>query len=267
MEEVLEWLDVAAEFGFKTVQPVFFWANYTEEDFNILEKGLALHRLSAPVLGVYSDLLKWDRPTGAVFESTIQDLFTAASCAYRLNARYLATWCGTMGEYGTPCAENSKMETRQRFKAHQQKLLPMLEEHALTLLFEPWRDHVLADEFQTAEACRLDPDRFGVVLDPPNFISPAQWPRRCVRVREIVNALQPHIRMAHLKDIALDKEGQVELPMFGSGQLSGEIAKALRPYVGQIPIIAEHLETRNDVPALLDAVARSFYGKSRESFA
>jgi hypothetical protein len=51
-EEVETWLEAAAEYGIKTVQPAFFWGSYTGADFQRLAYTLEKLSLSAPVFGV-----------------------------------------------------------------------------------------------------------------------------------------------------------------------------------------------------------------------
>ena len=255
-EEVEKWLEAAAEYGFKTVQPVFFWANYTESDFDRLAKKLNQLQLSTVAFGVYSDLYKWDKPAGACFESTIEDLKLAASCAHKLDTMNLVSWCGTVGDFAAPTEANASEEVIATFKANQEKLLPTLIEHDVTFLFEPWRDHILADEKMTMDACQVSPDHYKAVIDFPNFISPEQWPQREERIAAITAALHSHAGIIHLKDMLINAEGTVELPMFGRGDLTSELAKAMEPYVGKYAIIAEHMQQPEDLPELIESVWR-----------
>lgn len=257
-DEVETWLTAAAAHGFKTVQPVFFWAGYAQQDFERLAGTLDKLGLSAPVFGVYSDLYKWDRPVGAIFESTIEDLKLAASCSRLIGAESLVTWCGTVGGFAEAHPDHASSRVQETFRQHQQKLLPVLVEHEVALLFEPWRDHILGDETLTADACRLQPDSFKAVLDLPNFISPEQWPERVNRIDSIIQKLSPHIGVVHLKDMLVNAEGAVELPMFGRGQLTRELAEAYKPFIGRYPIIAEHLSSPEDLPELIDSVSDAF---------
>lgn len=257
-EEVEHWLEAAAKYGFKTVQPAFFWANYRREHFIQLKQRLDQLGLSADAFGVYSDILKRDEPAGAVFESTCADLQTAADCAHLLDTRFLVSWCGTAGDFATPCDANQKSENKARLFAHLKQLEPTLKTNNQQLLFEPWRDHILGDEHMTAEACRLNPERLGVVLDPPNFISPEQWPNRTERVSSIVAALTRHIGIIHLKDMLVNEDSTVELPVFGRGELTQALANSIRPFIGKHPVIAEHMTAPDDLPELLENVQRYF---------
>ena len=96
------------------------------------------------------------------------------------------------------------------------------------------------------------------MIDPPNFISPYQWDQREERIRSVLNTLKPHIGILHLKDMLINVEGQVELPMFGRGKLTNELASAYQSFIGKNPIVAEHLGSPEDIPELLDNVACNF---------
>ncbi|MEX0325686.1 MAG: sugar phosphate isomerase/epimerase family protein [Puniceicoccaceae bacterium] len=257
-EEVGNWLEAAAEYGFKTVQPVFFWDGYSAGDFERLAAKLKELGLSAPVFGVYSDLYKWDQPVGAIFESTIEDLKVAAANAATIGAENLVTWCGTVGGFAEAHPDNRSPEALATFKRHQERILPVLQEAGVALLFEPWRDHILGDEILTAKACQVDPGHFKAVLDFPNFISPDQWPDKGNRIEAIATTLAPHIGVVHLKDMLVNEKGEVELPMFGRGELTRELARAIKPFAGQKTIIAEHLGSPDDIPELIESVSRHF---------
>lgn len=254
MEEVDKWLDAAAEYGFKTVQPVFFWNGYTEADFDHLAAKLDTLDLSAVALGVYSDVYKWDQGVGACFKSTMEDFKLSTASANKINTRNLISWCGTTGDFAAPCEENSSEATCAKFKANQEKLLPTLKEHDVALLFEPWRDHILGDENLTADACAISLEHYQAVIDYPNFISPEQWPEREQRITTIHQVLAKHIGVIHLKDMQINDEGAVELPMFGKGELTQELTNALKPYVGKVPIVAEHFASPDDLPELLENI-------------
>lgn len=258
LEEVEKWLEAAAEYGFKTVQPVFFWKGYSDSDFDRLAAKLDELGLSAVGFGVYSDLYKWDKPAGACFESTIEDLKVAAANASKLGTKNLVSWCGTVGDFAAACPENASDEVRATFKANQEKLLPTLIENDVAFLFEPWRDHILGDEHQTAAACSIDPDRYKAVIDFPNFISPEQWLERQSRIASIASTLESHIGVVHLKDMTVKDDGSFELPMFGQGAFTQELADAIKPYVGKYPIVAEHMQSPEDLQEMLEQINRYF---------
>jgi hypothetical protein len=182
----------------------------------------------------------------------------AAACAGSVGIKSLVSWCGSVGGFAEPHPENRSDGTVQIFRQNQERLLPVLKENGVSLLFEPWLDHVLGDENLTAIACMVDREHFKAVLDLPNFISPAQWPDRKKRIGEIRSTLSHHVGVVHLKDMLVNDEGVVELPMFGRGELTWELAEAYKPFVGNTVIIAEHLPSTGDIPELLESVLAHF---------
>jgi sugar phosphate isomerase/epimerase len=257
-EEVDEWLEAAAQFGFKIVQPSFFWSGYSPGDFTLLKQRLDKLGLEAAAFGVYCDIYKWDKPIGAVFESTGADLEVAIRHAAVIGSPHVVSWCGTDGEYGQPCAANRTAGVRQAFTDHLRRIQPLLNETKVKLLFEPWREHILGDEGTTAELCRSHAPVLGAVLDCPNFISTGQWGERLVRIQSIQEQLGPHAGIIHLKDMTVYGPDRFMLPLFGRGDLTVELASAYRPFMGRIPIIAEHMASPDDLPELLESVEMHF---------
>ena len=78
-------------------------------------------------------------------------------------------------------------------------------------------------------------DRIGLLLDPPNFISPDLYPRRDEELRRPFRELGDRIQMVHLKDMKLNPTGRsVDLPGPGGGEMNyplliSEIRKLDRP--------------------------------------
>ena len=257
-DEVGEWLEAAAAFGFKMVQPSFFWSGYTADDFIRLKQRLDKLGLKAVAFGVYSDLYKWDQPIGAVFEGTCADLETAIRSAGIIGSPHVVSWCGTDGVYGQPCAKNRSSGVLERFEQQLRRIRPVLREAKVKLLFEPWREHILGDEAITSRICQsLAPD-FGVVLDCPNFISTDQWDDRNVRIKSIQYQLHSYVSIIHLKDMTVLGPDRFKLPVFGCGDLAAELAQAYRPYAGKIPIIAEHMASPDDLPGLIESAEKHF---------
>jgi len=64
-------------------------------------------------------------------------------------------------------------------------------------------------------------DRVGLLLDPPNFISPALYPKRDEEIRRMFRELGGRIHLVHLKDMKLNASGQsVDLPGPGGGEMN-----------------------------------------------
>ena len=64
-------------------------------------------------------------------------------------------------------------------------------------------------------------DRIGLLLDPPNFISPDLYPKRDEEMRRLFRELGDRIQIAHFKDMKLNPTGQsVDLPGPGGGEMN-----------------------------------------------
>jgi sugar phosphate isomerase/epimerase len=85
--------------------------------------------------------------------------------------------------------------------------------------------------------------RVGLLLDPPNFITPALYSKREDEMRRLFRELGDRIHLAHLKDLKLNVTGQsVDLPGPGGGEMNyplliSQIRKLGRP----LPCIIEHI--------------------------
>lgn len=258
MDQVETWLKAAQEHGFATVQAAFHWTGYDEDDFNQLAALLNKYSLRCPSFGVYSSLLKWEEPMAEFFATNGHDLETAIRSGSQIGATTVVAWAGSQGDFIEPDPRNQTPESRQQLEANLRRLFPLLEEHQIRLLFEPWREHVLANETETAALCARHPNTLGAVLDPPNFLAPQDWKQRSERVARIATTLHPHTGLLHLKDMSVTAGGGFELPMFGGGNLSQEIAQAFRPFLGHAPIIAEHVGSPAQLPNLLAQVQAAF---------
>lgn len=256
--KVETWLQAAQTNGFQTVQAAFHWTGYGEGECDQLASLLQKYDLNCPSFGVYSNLLKWEEPMAEFFATNGSDLETAIRCASRIGAKTVVAWAGSQGDFIAPDPRNQTPESRQQLEDNLQRILPLLQEHQVQLLFEPWREHVVANETETAALCAKHSAALGAVLDPPNFISPQDWEKRGERVTAIATTLQKYTGLVHLKDMSVTPEGGFELPMFGGGDLGQEIATAFRPYRHHVPVIAEHVGSPEQLPELLTQVQQAF---------
>ena len=91
---------------------------------------------------------------------------------------------------------------------------------------------------------RFPPASVGLLLDPPNFITPALYPKRDEEMRRLFRELGDRIHLVHFKDMKLNPTGQsVDLPGPGGGEMNypllvSEIRKLNRP----LPCIIEHIK-------------------------
>ena len=106
--------------------------------------------------------------------------------------------------------------------AIRQVVLPILEPMGGSVAFEPYFPHVLGSvELDKSILAPFPARRVGLVLDPPNFITPALFPKRDEEMRRFFQELGERIHLAHFKDLKLDPTGQsVDLPGPGGGEMN-----------------------------------------------
>jgi sugar phosphate isomerase/epimerase len=99
----------------------------------------------------------------------------------------------------------------------------------------------------------IDRPRFGVHLDPVNFVnSPAKYYENAALLRECFAKLGPHIKSCHAKDITLANELTVHLAEVrpGLGALDYRVflteVDRLEP---DTPLLVEHLSSEGDYRA------------------
>ena len=111
--------------------------------------------------------------------------------------------------------------------------------------FEPFYLHVVGTvELAKAVLAPFPARQVGLVLDPPNLLSPALYPERDNEMRRLFRELGDRFHLAHFKDMKLNPTGQsVDYPGPGGGEMNyrrliAEIRQLNRP----LPCIVEHLE-------------------------
>ncbi len=131
-------------------------------------------------------------------------------------------------------------------KAIREVLLPILEPIGGRVAFEPYFPHVLGSvELAKQVFAPFPARRVGLLLDPPNFITPALYPKREEEMRRLFRELGSRIHLAHFKDLKLNAAGtSVDLPGPGGGEMNypllvSEIRNLKRP----LPCIIEHIQT------------------------
>ncbi len=254
-EQLESWLEAASRHGFTEVQPAFGWANYGASDLKRLACALKRLNLRCRSFGVYCDIMKWDSP--CQLPTTGETLLLVVREARVAGIESVVCWSGTYGDLMDEVPENRTAAARRALRDHILAALPFLREYKCRLLFEPWRTHVLHDEHVTAETCAIAPDALGSVFDPPNFIHPTEFECRSERLMEMLKILGPSLGLIHIKDMVVGPDGKWSLPMFGKGQMPHEtILSALTPYLGKIPVIAEHLDGMDSIPELLEFIHR-----------
>lgn len=209
-------LDRVAAMGFSSLH-----AHFPEGCDAALARRLA--RASAnsglPVVAVsgYANPL---RPDDAPKGSTLAQLAGLIELMPRLDARRLVSWSGTFspGLYDDH-PDNHTQAGWDALRASVDELAPLLDEAEAILLLEPHYTHVLGDPDSVVRFCvEVNSPYLGVVLDPPNLLSPATWEQQAELIPTAVAALAPYIGLVHLKDMRL-RGGKLDLPGPGQGVL------------------------------------------------
>jgi sugar phosphate isomerase/epimerase len=230
--------------GFNTVQVTFFFQP-TAEELQSLARTLKGLELKTVAFGTYFNLFRPD-DTGFMGASQAAMKLLAAHAGL-FDCKQFVTWSASYSPRfdGAEARNQTPEAVAQLHRAIRQVVLPILEPIDGRVAFEPYFPHV----FGTVERAKavLDPfpaNRVGLLLDPPNFISPALYPKREEEMRRAFRELGERIHLVHLKDMKLNATGQsVDLPGPGGGEMNyplliSEIRKLNRP----VPCIIEHIK-------------------------
>lgn len=183
------------------------------------------------------------RPALAPMGSTAEQLAELIELLPLLDARRVVSWSGTYGEaIGDDHPGNRGEAAWEALRRHVDELAPLLEEADGLLLLEPFFAHALNTPERAAAFCReLASPYLRLVLDPPNLLAPADWPRQAELLPAMVAALAPFVGLVHLKDMRL-RDGAVDMPGPGQGALDYRaLLAAIAGAELSAPLILEHV--------------------------
>ena len=229
--------------GFDTVQVTFFFQP-TAEELQSLARTLDDLKLKTVAFGTYFNLF---RPDDTGFMGSNQaGMKLVAAHAGLFGCKQFVTWSASYSpKFGGADPRNHTPETVALLhRAIREVVLPILEPIGGRVAFEPYFPHVVGTVELAKEVLAPFPaDRLGLLLDPPNFITPTLYPKRDDELRRLVRELGERIHLVHLKDMKLNPSGQsVDLPGPGGGEMNyplliSEIRRLKRP----LPCIIEHI--------------------------
>jgi len=241
--ELQERATAIAAAGFDTVQVTFFFQP-TAEELQSLARALKDLKLKTVAFGTYFNLF---RPDDTGFMGSSQAVMKlVAAHAGLFDCNQFVTWSASYSPRfdGAEPRNHTPEAVAQLHRAIREVVLPILEPIGGRVAFEPYFPHVLGTVELAKEALAPFPARrVGLLLDPPNFITPALYPKREEEMRRLFRELGERIHLAHLKDLKLNPAGQsVDLPGPGGGEMNyplllSEIRKLNRP----LPCIIEHI--------------------------
>lgn len=242
--ELQEKARAIAAAGFDTVQVTFFFPP-TAEELQSLARALKNLKLKTVAFGTYFNLF---RPDDAGFMGSNQAAMKrVAAHAGRFDCNQFVTWSASYSPRfdGADPRNHTPEAVARLHRAIREVVLPILEPIGGRVAFEPYFPHVLGTVALAREVLAPFPARrVGLLLDPPNFITPALYPQRDEELRRLFRELGGRIHLAHFKDLKLNPTGQsVDLPGPGGGEMNyplliSEIRKLNRP----LPGIIEHIQ-------------------------
>ena len=198
-------------------------------------------------LGTYFNLF---RPDDARFMGSSQaTMKLVAAHAELFGCKQFVTWSASYSPQfrGTDPRNHTPEAVAHLHRAIREVLLPVIEPIGGRVAFEPFYPHVLGTLEMAKEILAPFPaNRIGLLLDPPNFISPDLYPQREAELRRLFRELGDRIQIAHFKDMKLNPTGRsVDLPGPGGGEMNyplliAEIRKLNRP----LDCIIEHIKAQ-----------------------
>lgn len=234
-----------ADAGFDRVQVIFSFQP-TVQELQALARTLKDLKLKTAAFGTYFNLF---RPDDTGFTGSSQAAMKAiAAQAGLFDCRQFVTWSASYSPRfdGAESRNHTPGAVAQLQEAIRNVVLPILEPIDGRVAFEPYFPHVLGSvELAKAILAPFPARRVGLVLDPPNFITSALYPKREEEMRRLFHELGGLIHLAHFKDLKLNPTGQsVDLPGPGGGDMNyalliSQIRKLGRP----LPCIIEHINT------------------------
>ncbi len=233
-----------ASVGFDAVQVTFFFQP-TADELQSLAKTLKDLKLKTVAFGTYFNQF---RPEDTGFMGASQSVMKLVAAHARLfDCKQFVTWSGSYSPQfaGTDPRNHTADAVGQLQRAIREVVLPILDPIGGSVAFEPYFPHVVGTvELAKQVLAPFPVRRVGLLLDPPNFITPALYPKRDEEMRRLFHDLGDRVHLVHLKDMKLNASGQsVDLPGPGGGDMNyslliSEIRKLKRP----LACVIEHIE-------------------------
>lgn len=229
--------------GFDTVQLTFFFPP-TADELKALARTLKGLGLKTAAFGTYFNLFRPD-DTGFM-QSSQATLKLVAAHAHRFDCSQFVTWSASHSPQftGADPRNHAPEAVAELHRAIREIVLPALEPIGGRVAFEPFYLHVVGTvELAKAVCAPFPSSRVGLVLDPPNLLSPSLYPKHEEEMRRLFNELGDRLQLGHFKDMKLNPSGQsVDYPGPGGGEMNyplllAEIGKLGRP----LPCIVEHI--------------------------
>jgi sugar phosphate isomerase/epimerase len=219
--EMLAHAKAVAAVGFARVQATFFF-HPTADDLKALAEGLAGLKLKTVAFGTYFNLF---RPDDAGFMgSNRATMQIVAANAGLFGCKQFVTWSASHAPRFSDAdpRNHTPAAVAELHRAVREVLLPIIDPIGGRVAFEPYYPHVVGTlEMAKKVFAPFSAERIGLLLDPPNFISPDLYARRDEELRRALHELGDRVQMVHLKDMKLNPSGRrVDLPGPGGGEMN-----------------------------------------------
>jgi sugar phosphate isomerase/epimerase len=231
--------------GFEAVQVTFFFQP-TAEELQSLAHALKDLKLKTVAFGTYFNLF---RPDDTGFMGSSQSAMKlVAAHAGLFDCNQFVTWSASYSPRfdGAEPRNHTPEAVAQLHRAIREVVLPILEPIGGRVAFEPYFPHVVGTvELAKAVLAPFPAHCVGLLLDPPNFITPALYPTCEEEMRRLFRELGERIHLAHFKDLKLNLAGQnVDLPGLGGGVMNYPLLiSEIRKLSRSLPCIIEHIKT------------------------
>jgi len=243
-DDLLAKAKAIANAGFNLVQLTPFFQP-TADELKSLAAALRELKLKVAAFGTYFNLFRPD-DTGFM-RSSVATMKLLAAHTGLFDCKQFITWSGSYAPKfrGEDPRNHTPEAVAHLHRAIREVVLPVLEPMDGRVAFEPFYLHVVGSVELAKEVLAPFPaSRVGLVLDPPNFISPALYPKREELMRRLFRELGGRVHVVHFKDLKFNpKTRAVDLPGPGGGEMNyplfiSEIRKLKRP----LPCIIEHIK-------------------------
>jgi len=228
--------------GFERVQLSLWMQEPQDEDLQLMHAALEEHGLRAVVFGTYINPLD---PGNSGYMGASQEAMGAlARNAGVFGANLFVAWSGGYhARFSAGDPRNATGEAMDALVSATNDLLASIDVCAGRLAYEPYYPDILGSPARYAEFFgRMGATRrVGMVMDPPNFVQPAQYPERTAIMEEAFRLPADRIFVAHLKDIAPAPDGGIALPGPCDGTMNYDLYLTRLASLGRpIDCVIEH---------------------------
>lgn len=244
--ELQEEAKAIAAAGFDSVQVTFVFQP-TAAELQSLARTLKELKLKTVAFGTYFNLFRPD-DTGFMGSNQAAMKLIAAQAGL-FDCKQFVTWSASYSPRfdGAEPRNHTREAVGQLQRAIREVLLPILEPLGGRVAFEPYFRHVIGTVELAKEVLAPFPaQRVGLLLDPPNFITPALYAKRDEELRRLFRELGGRLHLAHFKDLKLNPSGKsVDLPGPGGGEMNYPLLIAqIRALKRPLPCIIEHIQAK-----------------------